>query len=398
MSPLPAPREAGAGTALMGTSRPERPGAESSEGRPRGARRRGGALVQAETCRLGGRGPTPPAQDAPGAAPRARRPLQGGTQTSPGGAPPSARGPHSAPAFGASPAPRRDCSRIWGVHVISQRGGTRALSNKGTVPRPPRVPGAGGQAGADLPGGGARLRAGASSRACASPAPRPSVHLLSRPGLWSRRGWQRAGAQGPSRGRGEGHSRACPRAGAAVGLGPEGPGAGGARGSAGRGRSAGQRSGRGRVGGWSLRRSQAGLYCSSLRRPERAACAGDSARGAGLPGSPPPPAPRASQRPARREWPPQVGCGSPEGLWGGEARYAREARTVLSESGVPEWAASQRSPLWISGLQAARAAQERGSGTSPRRAPCPCRSPAPRPPAMAAARSRAHRGRRGAPP
>lgn len=140
MSPLPAPREAGAGTALMGTSRPERPGAESSEGRPRGARRRGGALVQAETCRLGGRGPTPPAQDAPGAAPRARRPLQGGTQTSPGGAPPSARGPHSAPAFGASPAPRRDCSRIWGVHVISQRGGTRALSNKGTVPETPEGP------------------------------------------------------------------------------------------------------------------------------------------------------------------------------------------------------------------------------------------------------------------
>lgn len=140
MLPLPAPREAGAGTALMGTSRPERPGAESSEGRPRGARRRGGALVQAETCRLGGRGPTPPAQDAPGAAPRARRPLQGGTQTSPGGAPPSARGPHSAPAFGASPAPRRDCSRIWGVHVISQRGGTRALSNKGTVPETPEGP------------------------------------------------------------------------------------------------------------------------------------------------------------------------------------------------------------------------------------------------------------------
>lgn len=140
MSPLPAPREAGAGTALMGTSRPERPGAESSEGRPRGARRRGGALVQAETCRLGGRGPTPPAQDAPGAAPRARRPLQGGTQTSPGGAPPSARGPHSAPAFGASPAPRRDCSRIWGVRVISQRGGTRALSNKGTVPETPEGP------------------------------------------------------------------------------------------------------------------------------------------------------------------------------------------------------------------------------------------------------------------
>lgn len=88
-----------------------------------------------------------------------------------------------------------------------------------------------------------------------------------------------------------------------------GGGRGGSRGSGGRsgpagarggGWSAGLRSGRGRVEGWSLRRSQAGLYCSALRRPERAACAGDSARGSGLPRFPPPPAPGASQRAPRR--------------------------------------------------------------------------------------------------
>ncbi|XP_023377563.1 WD repeat-containing protein 86 isoform X1 [Pteropus vampyrus] len=125
----------------MGTSRPELRCAESSVGRPRGARRRGGAPVQAEKCGLGGRGPTPPAQDPPGRGAQTPAAARGGNPDLPGKPhrplrvarippPPSVPPPH----------PRRDCSRIWGARVISQQGRTRALSNKGIAPEPRECP------------------------------------------------------------------------------------------------------------------------------------------------------------------------------------------------------------------------------------------------------------------
>lgn len=210
------------------------------------------------------------------------------------------------------------------------------------------------------------------------------------------------GSPGAQRGRWEGHKqRALPRC---WGPGRSGsPGTGGPSGPAGArggGWRAGPRSGRGRVEGWSLRRSQAGLYCSALRRPERAACAGDSARGRGA--SRVPPAARPPGFAPRRLGPARP---RPEGVaFPGGVRVSGGAvgplRLGLSypRSRVPKWWATQRRALCTSGLQARCAAQERGSPTSARRTPCPRRSPAPRPPAMAAARSRGDRGGRGAPP
>lgn len=188
-------------------------GVRGAEGAPRG-RPKGAGLVGE-------------AQDSPGRGAPGPAAARGGNPDLPGKPHRPLRAARIPPPPSVPPAhPRRDCSRIWGVRVISQQGGTRALSHKGIAPSPPRVPGAGSLAAADLPGGGARLRAGASSGACASPAPGPPSTSSSRglafgPGAGGR-GREPRGPAGPL---GGSQAEPCPGAGALAEVGPQGPGA-----------------------------------------------------------------------------------------------------------------------------------------------------------------------------
>lgn len=204
-----------------------------------------------------------------------------------------------------------------------------------------------------MPGSGAQPPARVSSGARASQPPGPRGHLL-----------RLAPAFGPGTGqRGESH----------VGRSPASPG----RGQRGGGWGAGRRSGRGQVGGWSLRRSQAGLYCSTLaapsarRRPGRAR----GARGARLPGLPPPPDPATRPEPSSA---PGAASAGPSGLRGRacsggargrEAAGAGGAGTPLREREVPAGRPPARSPRGPGSR--GEAARERGPPPHLRRTPRP---------------------------
>lgn len=150
----------------------------------------------------------------------------------------------------------------------------------------------------------------------------------------------------------------APRAEAVAKVGPAGPGAAGARG---RGWSAGPRSGRGQVEGWSLRRSQAALYCSAFHRPKRVLLAWKGARGAlgaRLSGFP------HHRRPAKRyrlpsaprdvsawlAWAPEGGACSggvrvSRGAWGREALCTGGLGLPHQRRGDPKWAAPSGSAV-----------------------------------------------------
>lgn len=139
-----------------------------------------------------------------------------------------------------------------------------------------------------------------------------------------------------------------------------------------------QRSGRGQVRGWPLRRSQAALYCSAPGRSERAAPAREGARGARLPGflcplrSPwarkegaPPCAPRDAAAPPAG-WGVRVPSGSREG-----AVCARAPGALSRWGRPPPRGLRARGP--VDGGELGSQATVRRSGAS-------------RPPAMAAGR------------
>lgn len=198
----------------------------------------------------------------------------------------------------------------------------------------------------------------------------------------------------------------APRAEAVAKVGPAGPGAAGARG---RGWSAGPRSGRGQVEGWSLRRSQAALYCSAFHRPKRVLLAWKGARGAlgaRLSGFP------HHRRPAKRYRLPSSprrlclarlgprgrgllrwGAGLPRGMGKGGPLH-RGAGTAPSEERGSQVGRS----LWVSGLGGlVGGAGARVPHLTPPR-PVSLQEPGAPPPAMAAGRSPRDCGCWGAPP
>lgn len=140
--------------------------------------------------------------------------------------------------------------------------------------------------------------------------------------------------------------------------------------------SAGPKSGRGQVEGWSLRRSLAGLYCSAPGSRERTA---RGYEGAQFPGSPESPTPGEEiwvfQR-APRDASAQVGCGCSRGARGREAFPAggaaaaspgdRESRVGRPRAGSGDWEAG-----W--------AHRSLSPPPHPRLSWCLCRSPAPGP-------------------
>lgn len=139
--------------------------------------------------------------------------------------------------------------------------------------------------------------------------------------------------------------------------------------------SAGPKSGRGQVEGWSLRRSLAGLYCSGPGSRERTARGYEGAQFPGSPESPTPGEIWVFQR-APRDASAKVGCGCSRGARGREAFPAggaaaaspghRESRVGRPRAGSGDWEAG-----W--------AHRSLSPPPHPRRSRYFCRSPAPGP-------------------